>query len=226
MSLLGALGVIAATAFASEMGNAYGKNAYKNLDDKEFDKERSRYGIMHEFSTTQIYKIAARNRVRVDKYGILPEHGYRECLDYVNKYSLNKNDTKLFIDGWEQTIKIAKEDKKKKIIKDNEKNYERQRKNAMKYNMDPEGPEVVLEYRHWFDLSPEEYHERLNKLYTETFLGEIAIEKPILRYNPGNIYNPYIETWVLRGEKGQDPDFTNVLKASYSICCKKLGFLK
>ncbi|RAP50206.1 MAG: hypothetical protein BZ138_06925, partial [Methanosphaera sp. rholeuAM270] len=170
MSLLGALGIIAATVLASEMGNAYGKNAYKNLDDKEFDKECSRYGVMHDFSTTQIYKIAARNRVRVDKYGVLPEHGYRECLDYVNKYSLNKNDTKLFIDGWEQTIKIAKEDKRKKIIKDNEKDYERQKKNAKKY-MNPEGPEVVLEYRHWFDLSPEEYQERLNKLYTETFLG-------------------------------------------------------
>lgn len=225
MSLLGALGLIGATAALSELGNANSRRAYPGLDEKKFDEECSRYGVMHKNTTTQIMKIAARCKVVTDKNGILPKDGYYDCLKYVERYCLDPDDVDLFISAWEQTINIQEKRRSEEIIEKNEEGYKRI-KNQVLDHINTTGPEIVLEYEHWFDLRPEEYKERLMRLYTETYLGDIAIQKPILR-NTGGTYRPYIETWVLRGKEIENEFISkNSLKAIYATCCKKLGFEK
>ena len=227
MSLLGLIGTGVAAALINTAADQSGKKAYKNLDDKAFDDECSRYGVMYKNKESQILKVAARCRVKTDKNGILPRNGYYDCLDYVNKYSLSPDEEEKFISAWKQVIGFQEMRHRNKIITDNARDYRRVKADMLKNHMDLDAPEFVLTYEHWFDLRPEEYKERLERLYTETVLGDIAVEKPILR-NTGRVYMPYHETWVLRGENNDDSEWIqkSILKATYSICCKELGWEK
>lgn len=219
--ILGALAFLGAVYIAGKTCEAANGKAYPILDKEEFDKENSRYGILHNLDREKMYKIAARSGVRPTRTIIGPEFGYSDkngCKDYVNKYAMSSNDWKIFSEAWNKMVDDSLEKEKQKIIEKNEPHYQQCRK----YNYNNPGEiEYVYEIRHWNTLPYKEHLYRMNKIAHETFMKDVIVQEPILR----NYCGSRLETWVMLVRKTDFGDADKYdAKLFYNVCCEKFGW--
>ena len=106
MGLLSLIGIGAAMATMVKHSENKAKKAYPKLNYKEFDAKCARYGIRGPlgFSEQHILKIAARNGVKPNNAGILPEEGWVKCVFYVEKYANGSRDVEDFKRAWHRTV--------------------------------------------------------------------------------------------------------------------------
>ena len=203
----------------------YSKKANPSLDKSKFDADNARYGIATSelgFTNQKIMDIAARCGVRPNKYNVLPEDGWKHCIDYVTQYINSPNDLTNFERDWKNCVNHQLAKKSNLMVEKYWEHYERQYNGYLK-NKEfwTSGPAITLEFRHWHGLPKDQYLERLDNLQTKTFWGELALQKPILRKNP-RIKNSFIEVWVMQGCEcdRQDSWLTkNTMRTTYKICC-------
>ena len=213
--ILGALGFLGAVYITGKTCEAANGKAYPRLDKEKFDKENSRYGILHNLNREKMYKIAARSGVRPTRTIIGPEFGYSDkngCKNYVNKYAMSSNDWKIFSEAWDKMVNESLEKERQQIIEDNEPHYQTCAKNGG--HKKPGNIEYVYEIRHWSTLSHKEHVYRMNKIRTETFMKDIIVQEPILRDYGGS----RLETWVI-----SKPEYSSA-ETLYNVCCKKFGW--
>lgn len=198
--------------------DAADKTAYIRLDDKEFDKENARYGILHQLDEEKLHKIAARCRIRKDREGRFRYNDTEKCKYYVQRYALNQNDYKQFEKQWKELVYKQEMAYRDKIKKQSNNMYQ----SAKDYygTKKPGNIEYVFEINHWGELNPVTHRDRVKRLQEETFIGDITIQDPIIR---DFRYERY-ETWVLSLPNKYHAD--NDASVIYGLCCKHLGWIK
>ena len=78
--------------------------------------------------------------------------------------------------------------------------------------------EIVFEKTHY--LFDEEFVTNLaNNLYYNTFMGEMAVQKPKVVFNPDATNISFHEVWVLRIPGGKQK-----AKKYWKVCSRKLGY--
>ena len=223
LSLIGAAVAYCTVKGTCEAIGKYGQNAYKGIDTRDFDLKNSANGIRYS-SETDINKIAARNGIRCDKYGLLPEFGYRNCLEYVRRYSNSENDVDGFIRSWKRTVRNQEARRSSRLKAESVSSYESNVKAWREADWDNRRT-IIIELSHWWGLTIEDHQERAMDIYNNTYMGEIAVKKPVVRRDP-KIYGRRIETWQIRARKDfrQDEWSTNNrIKAMYTLCAKQRG---
>ena len=190
---------------------------------RKFDQENARDGI----HWGEIEKIAARCRVKPNKYGVLPADGYEKCLDYVRKYANSPSDINNFIELWKITVqkqilaepervkagKMAQEyDSIKRIVS-------REAKTADKNNI------LTFEIKHWLDISTEEHKKRMNNIASKTILKDILAQSPVLRW--GSTWeNERVEYWSVYGQPGEQVNYVSKkhFQGTYERCAAHCGY--
>lgn len=191
------------------------QNAAPKFDEKEFDDECMRYGILHNLNEEKILKIAARCRVPLCRTtGRLGRENYKRCLPYVKSISINKDDYKEFIKKWLELCEKQEKAWSEKIIKDNERLYNKIESKVDERLKDPEFKDTIINIHHWEDYEEELHRWIINELVTKTCIKDYMVQEPILRFNG----NQRTETWVLKASCKANA------KAIYSICVKSLGW--
>ena len=111
MVLLELLGIGFTIACISKYGEKQAKKAYPQMQDKKVksdtDAEFARYGIKgknNKFTDTKINMIAARCNVTPNKYGVLPQNGWKYCRSYVARYANSNQDILDFEQAWYTTV--------------------------------------------------------------------------------------------------------------------------
>ena len=227
MGLLSLIGVGLSMAAIEGWANSKQKKAYPGLSYSKFDAECARNGIRCPlgFTKDQILKIAARNGVKPNKAGLLPENGWVECIYYVERYANSARDVESFKRAWRRTVENQIKEKQKVARNTVDPEYERIKRH-IEANYDQNGPAIVLEYKHWHGMPKEEHLKRMNALYNDTFWGSLCKEKPILRDNP-RMEGSHTEVWIMNGHVTDDQDSLSTkrkFKNNYKLCCKQLGY--
>lgn len=223
MGLLELLGIACGIGAVNSATKKSSIKANPQLDVKQFDANCARYGIVGQ----NIVDVAARCGVKPNKYGVLPENGYKHCLKYVTQYVNHPNDIELFKRDWLLTVEQQLGAKSNLMIRKYWNDYQHQYNgylNNKKYWTS--GPEIVLEFKHWHGLPKDQYLQRLKDIQNKTFWGELTIEPPILRNNP-RFKNSFIEVWVMQGDKNdkQGSLLTNKSwQSTYKCCCGVCGY--
>ena len=216
LGLLVGLGIVRG---ACKVAGDYSQAAYPQLNKKQFDLNNMANGI----NPKDIYQIAARCGVR-PKDGILPLFGYQQCLDYVHKYANTHRDIDQFKNEWINEVKRVEAQKAKQLIKDNDEAYT---KMVQTFRKDKVGNDVlILAYNHWWNLTEEEHNERVHNIYTNTYMGERSIKKPIIRFDP-KIYGKRTEVWQVKAKQGERQENQHDMRRwlnLYGLCCKKCGY--
>lgn len=199
-----------------------GQKAYPTLNRKEFDQNNMIKGI-GEFTEEKIKQIAARNGVRPNKYGVLPLFGFEHCIHYVEQYGGNIND---FKNAWILVVKCQEDIQKGRI---HNKYNERYHKLADIYSQgnfsDTETTTFTL--NHWYDLPLYEHEARCDEIYDDTFLGGLAVHRPVVR-GSNKVYGARSEVWTVK-KRLYDRPYSDGLadrtwKGAYNTCCKYLGY--
>ena len=236
--MLGIIGTVLAMGAISEYANQKNKKAYPKMSQSQvqndMDAEFARYGIKGQngrFTETKINMIAARNNVKPNKYGVLPEEGWKHCRRYVAGYANDDQDIIDFEKAWYDTVEHQLKVQRKKISNPNinkkaKQYYESEKR--IKRTMDDRknGPIIVLEYKHWHGIPKEEQLKRMEELQHQTIWGEICAEPPILRDNT-RLPNCYNEVWIIHGKKNDKQgtfSTNNYYKDLYTKCCAKIGY--
>lgn len=230
--MLGAAFLVGAAASVIERDGQRDRGAFPDMNKKEvqqaFDDENAEYGIMHNMNEEKIRKIAARCRVRPDKDGILPLHGYEKCEPYVNKYLNSSKDLSNFRHAWRDCVRRKKNARKAYLNKRSygDKRYKNYEKILKEHNYYEDGDDITLEIN-IYNLSKDEHLKRMRELQNRTILGDIVRKPPILRDNP-RIYGEYTQFWFLRGSTDEfyrRPDLArDEARDIYRVCCQKLGY--
>lgn len=235
--MLGVIGTILAMGAISSYASKDAKRAYPKMDNKkikeETDAEFAQYGIKGksgEFTERKINMIAARNNVRPNKYGVLPEDGWIKCQNYVMGYANHDEDVTDFKRAWYDTIEQQLKMQRKKISnpkfnKEVQKYYKSEKHIETTLKEREHGPTIVLELKHWHGIPKEEQLKRMKELQTETIWGKICKEEPILRHN--NHENTFKEIWIIKGEKDDRQGSYSTkryYKNLYTKCCAKIGY--
>ena len=223
MVLLELLGVALGAATISSATKQSSKKANPRLNESQFDADCARYSVIGQ----DIMDVAARCGVKPNKYGVLPEDGYKHCMKYVTQYVNHPDDIELFKRDWLLAVEQQLKAKSDLMIRKHWDNYQHQYQGYLN-NKDHwlGGPEIVLEYKHWHGLPKDQYLQRLEDIQTKTFWGELTIQPPILRNNP-RFEDSFIEVWVMQGRKGhkQGSWLTNKLwESTYKDCCGVCGY--
>lgn len=222
--VLSTIGMILAAGAIDKMIENKGKNAYPGLDNNEFDRHNAVYGI----NIYDINKIAARNGVRCDQYGVLPENGWYQCIEYVKQYANTVEDVNSFPKIWEDTIEIQLQEKQIKIQNKAKNKYKNVSYEATikQYEDIKNNPIIIVQFKHWYGLTYAEHMKRLTKITKETKWGHIAATKPILRPIPGK--NGHLEIWQAYGLRKNDEQNNavtmNILQTAYEISCEYCGY--
>ena len=220
--VLSTIGVFVAAAAISAAADKSSKKANPQLNNKEFDAKCAASGI----HTAKIMDIAARCGVTPSKYGVLPEDGWKHCLEYVATYATKPDDIDNFKRDWRYVVERQLKGKSQQIIDKYQKSYQGQY-DAFKKHKDVwlGGPLVVLEIKHWHGLPKDEHIQRMKDIQENTFWGELCIKDPILRHNP-RFEDAHTETWVMRGTKHEtDNDWAIKQKRLlYKNCCGVCGY--
>jgi len=238
MVLLELLGIGFTIACISKYGEKQSKRAYPQMQDKKVqsstDAEFARYGIKgknNKFTDTKINMIAARCNVTPNKYGVLPENGWKHCRSYVARYANSNQDILDFEQAWYTTVQhqlkmqrseISNPNKNKKAKAYND--VEQYIKHSLKSRKN--GPTIVLEYRHWHGISKDEQLKRMKELQQKTIWGKICKEAPLLRDNP-YAPNSYTEIWIINGKPDDEQGSSKTnreYKKLYEKCCAKIGY--
>ena len=221
LEIIGAIVAYGTVKGTCEMIGQAGKKAYPTLDNREFDIQNRRNGL--KISTdTDINKIAARCGIRPDKYGVLPEEGYKACVRYVADYG---DDTLKFIDQWKKTVEHQKANRKIHIAGDSSAAYNNAVNNWKNKKYVP-GKVIMHEVKHWYDLTLAQHQKRVDEIYHNTILGELSAKKPVVKKQTG-FDGKRVEVWFIKGTKRdkQDDWLTNSLwKSLYSRCCERCGY--
>lgn len=230
MVLLSLLGVALGAKAINSAAEKHSKKANPNLNKNKFDADCAEYGIATSsmgFTHQKIMDIAARCGVRPNKYGVLPEDGYKRCLDYVSNYVNHPDDLTNFERDWRLTVASQLKDKSEMMIEKYWDSYQRQYQGYLGNKKHwTSGPKIVLEFKHWHGLPKDQYLQRLNDIQTKTFWGELALKEPILRNNP-RFEDSFIEVWVVQGSKNdrQGSMLTNNMwKNTYKACLGVCGY--
>ena len=221
LEIIGAIVAYGTVKGTCDMIEQMGKKAYPTLDNREFDIKNRRNGLKTS-TDTDINKIAARCGIRPDKYGVLPEEGYKACMQYVIDYG---DDTLKFIDQWKKTVEHQKANKKIKITANSSTDYDEAVERWKKKEFVPRKT-IMFEVKHWYNLSLSQHQERVNKIYNNTIIGELCVKKPIVKEQTG-FTGKRVEIWFVKGTKDceQDSWLTNgIWKALYNTCCKHCGY--
>ena len=230
MVLLELIGVALGAAIINDMAKKSSMKANPRLNTTRFDANNARYGVASSssgFTKQKIIDIAARCGVRPNKYGVLPEDGWKRCLKYVSEYVNHPDDVANFERDWRMTVASQLKDKSAKMIEENWAGYQHQY-NGYLNNKEhwTSGPDIVLEFKHWHGLSRDQHLKRLKDIQTKTFWGELCLQDPILRKNP-RIDNSYVEVWVMKGSKhDKQGDWLthNAWNMTYKRCCGVCGY--
>ena len=228
--MLGLIGIGLAALGINQAAKKHGQKANPNLNITKFDADCAEYGVATSsagYTRQKILDIAARCGVRPNKYGVLPEDGWKHCLDYIGQYVNHPDDISNFERDWRIVVADQLKDKSSQLIQKHWKYYQHQY-NGYLNNKElwACGPKIVLEFRHWHGLPKEEYLKRLEDIQTKTFWGELCLKPPVLRHNP-RFKDSFIETWVVHGSKfdKQGSRITNNSWASlYEDCCGVCGY--
>lgn len=156
-----------------------------------------------------------------DKIPVLPEYGYRECLKFIREQPLTtKVDEERFIAHYN---KIRQQDlNKRQEIFDNEyikyrQSYYSNLERCNNPNTDDKLITFVFRREYWLNnLTGYEHQQRINKLYFETFFGDIASQPAKLLYDSEK--GSYVEIWYVKFWNKYNID------KYYSVCCKRVGF--
>ena len=223
MALLELIGAVLGASAIETAAKQSSKKANPRLNEKQFDADCARYGIVGR----DIMDVAARCGVKPNKYGVLPEEGYKQCLDYAAQYVNHPDDIELFKRDWLLTVEQQLKAKSDLMIRKYWDDYQHQY-NGYLNNKEhwTSGPEIVLEFKHWHGLPKDQYLQRLEDIQTKTFWGELTIEPPILRNNP-RFEDSFIEVWVMQGSKNdkQGSWLTNKFwESTYKCCCGVCGY--
>ena len=221
--MLGLIGVGLAALGLNTTAKESSKKASPGLNTKQFDADCARHGIVGQ----DIMDVAARCGVRPNKFGVLPENGWKRCIKYASNYVNAPGDIDAFKRDWLLAVEQQLAAKSNRMVRDHWDSYQHQYHGYLK-NKEfwTCGPEIVLEFKHWHGLPKDQYLKRLEDLQVKTFWGELVVEKPILRYNP-RFEDSFIETWVVQGGKydRQDRRLThNQLRSLYVDCCGVCGY--
>jgi hypothetical protein len=228
--VLGTIGMLLAAGAIAGAADKRSKKANPNLNNKRFDADCARYGVATSsagFTSQKIMDIAARCGVRPNKYGVLPEDGWKRCMHYVSNYVNNPGDIAHFERDWRKTVAIQLNGKAEMLIEKHWPDYYHQYQGFLKY---PDhwlsGPPLVLELKHWHGLPKEDHLARMKDIQENTFWSELVIGRPVLRHNP-RFEDAHIEVWTVRGSKNDKPDsWISKRKklALYEDCCGVCGY--
>lgn len=216
LGLLVGLGIVRGVCKAA---GDYSQAAYPKLDKKQFDLNNMANGI----NPKDIYQIAARCGVR-PKDGILPLFGYQQCLHYVRKYANSHQDIDMFEKEWIKEVKRCETEKARQLIQETENVYN---KMVQSFKKDAISNDVlILAYNHWWNLTEHEHNERVHNIYTNTYMGERSVKKPIIRFDP-KIYGKRTEVWQVKAKRGERQDNKQDMRRwlqLYDLCCNQCGY--
>ena len=234
--VLSTIGMLLAAGAIAAWADKDSKKAYPKLTTKvsnDMDAEFGRYGIKGQngrFTDTKIKMIAARNGVRTNKNGVLPEEGWKKCRSYVAKYANCDQDILDFQDAWYRTVYNQMkahgrtlQDPNSKLMKDYKSNA--RYFNAPSHKSEWQQQTIVLEINHWHTIPEEEQIKRMNELQDQTYWGNLCVEPPILRNNPHS--HGHIEVWMLHASSDHKQGSSRTkrfFKNRYKECCAKLGY--
>lgn len=236
--MLGVIGVILTMGAIASYADKDARKAYPAMDEKKvrakMDAECARYGIKgknDEFTETWINMIAARNYVRPNKYGVLPEDGWIKCERYVVDYANCDEDIADFKRAWYDTIEHQLEMQREQISDSRLNKKVRDYYDSEKYvnrtlKQRENGPTIVLELKHWHGIPKDEQLKRMKELQEKTIWGKICKEKPILRHN-AKYEDTYKEIWIIKGksnDKQESWGTQKYYKNLYTECCAKIGY--
>jgi hypothetical protein len=156
-----------------------------------------------------------------DRIPVLPVNGWQECIKFIREQPLTtKSDEDLFIAHYK---KVRQEDlENRQSIFDKEYNHYRKMyySNLERCNnpyTDDRLITFVYKKEYWLkNLNGYEHQQRVNKLYFETFFGDIASQPAKLQYDSEK--GSYVEIWQVKFWNKYDID------KYYSVCCKRVGF--
>ena len=156
-----------------------------------------------------------------DKIPVLPANGYQECLQFIREQPLTtKFDEQKFIAYYN---KIRREDlENRQSIFDKEYNHYRKMyysnlEQCNNPNTEDKLISFVFRREYWLNnLNGYEHQQRVNRIYFETFFGDIATQPAKLLYDREK--NSFTEIWHVSFWSKYHID------KYYSACCKKVGF--
>ena len=221
--VLGTFGMLLTAGAISGLADKSKKKANPKLNNTEFDAHCARLGI----SRVKIMDIAARCGVTPSKYGVLPEDGWKHCLNYVSNYVNDPDDIEQFKRNWAHVVERQLKSKSQQIIDKYWDSYQNSYQLFLKNkNNWLNGPIITLELRHWHGLPKDQHIARLKDIQLKTFWNELALKDPILRNNP-RFKDAHIEFWILRGGRYDEQDSrltNNKMKTLYKKCCGVCGY--
>ena len=157
-----------------------------------------------------------------DDIFVLPKYGYQDCLKFIQEQPLTtKTDENRFIAHYNE-MRQRDLDKRQKIFSEEYVKYRQSYYSNLERCNNPNTEDKLMTFTFkreycWFGcISGYEHQQRINRLYFETFFGDIATQPAKLVYNPEK--NSYIEIWhVSFWNKYEIRDY-------YSACCKRVGY--
>lgn len=217
--VLGLLIGLGAIKIACDVAEEYGKSASPGLNNEDFDLQNMANGI----NPRDVYNIAARCGVR-PRNGILPYFGYKNCLQYVEKYANDPSDIDKFIAAWKRASKEREKIQSYTIQRNNKDEYNSVVSLFKGYKMG--NTTIILTYNHWTDLLPKEHQERVDDIYRNTYIGQRTIKPPIIRFDPHR-YGKRTEVWQVKGniqDHQHDRHTKHRWNRLYAACCRQRGY--
>jgi hypothetical protein len=156
-----------------------------------------------------------------DKIPVLPANGYQECLQFIREQPLTtKSDEDCFITHYNK-MRRKDLDKRQKIFDEEYVRYRQSYYSNLERCNNPNTDDKLITFvfrrEYWLNnLTGYEHQQRINKLYFETFFGDIASQPAKLLYDSEK--GSYVEIWQVKFWNKYDID------KYYSVCCKKVGF--
>lgn len=190
MGLLLALAsmAIAASALSGAAQDMKASNADKRV-------RNGAYNLDSDFE--DVLKVCNIRRKRMDGVKILPENGWLDCVQYIRRmpYTTEK-DVRMFQMRYDRI--------RKQELKKLEDKWEQNYKNAYQEYRSSTEPVETITFEKTHYLFDEEFVVNLaDDLYHNTFMGEMAIQKPKVVFNPNATNISFHEVWVLRVPGGK-----------------------
>lgn len=187
-------------------------------ESKKFDKKNGARGI----NLQEVVKIAQRNGVYPNKYGVLLAEPNSKIMEYVQRYANSQADVEEFRRQWYLTIHKQLEKKHEKIRNENKNEYNRL-KNYYETAVIPYlGNDVVyLEINHWMFMPRDIHEQRMQEIVKKTVFGKF-VKSSALRVNHRIDVEGYVEYYELRLPKNGNMHKYEFRKL-YMLSCSHLG---